>query len=114
MIFKFFLQKHSDANIKIPKVDLADIYSSILFLSTVALICHHTSTIWDGPSNSLFASVRIQFACDEPAAEGGDCEEARGDHEAGRACRDLHAAEQSALCCPVQPGCSHLSGYTWM
>lgn len=60
----------------------------------------------------LHLSARFQCKADEPTPEGGDSEQTSGDHEAGHPCRDLHAAEQSALRRLVQPGWSHLSGDT--
>lgn len=55
--------------------------------------------------------ARFQRAGHEPAVDGGDLEQASGDGQAGHSCGDLHAAEQSALCCFIRPGRSHLSGY---
>lgn len=71
-----------------------------------ALLCGWS--VGEVTNNGL--SVRLQREGHAPAAEGGACEQARGDHEAGRSRRHLHTAEQPALCRLVQPGCNHLPG----
>lgn len=53
------------------------------------------------PTTSNRPVLRFQRARNETVAEGGDCEEAFTDHETGHSCRDIHAAEQSALRCLV-------------
>lgn len=53
------------------------------------------------PTTSNRPVLRFQHARNETVAEGGDCEEAFTDHQTGHSCRDIHAAEQSALRCLV-------------